>query len=241
MVESLDLALLPAEALAIDADCYIVVDVLRATTTIATLFARGLTDLVVCNDIQAARDRARDEGRILFGEVGGLPPEGFDYGNSPVEADRLLVAGKRAVLFTTNGTAALCALGERGGMVVTGAVSNAAAVVRFAAGYRRVVVVCAGNGGGTRFSQEDFVAAGAMIDRLAGSPTQPALGDAALLARVASRDAGLIATSTHAHLLTSLGLAEDVRFALKADTSAAVPQVVEIGPGWARLIDAASR
>jgi 2-phosphosulfolactate phosphatase len=240
-MESLDLALLPAEALAIDADCYIVVDVLRATTTIATLFARGMLDLVVCNDIQAARDRARDEVRILFGEVGGLPPEGFDYGNSPVEAERLLVAGKRGVLFTTNGTAALYALGARSDMVVTGALSNAAAVVRFAAGYSRVVLVCAGNGGGTRFSQEDFVAAGAIIDRLVGADTQASLGDAALLARVASRDAGLIATSKHAHLLTSLGLAEDVRFALKADTSQAVPQVAETGTGWALLVDAANR
>ncbi len=236
-MESVEVALLPAEALEIDADCYVVVDLLRATTTIVTLFERGLDDLVVCDRIKLARDRARDEGRILFGEVGGLPPEGFDHGNSPVEADRLDVAGKRAVLFTTNGTAALCALGGRG-MVLAGALANAGAVAEVATGYRRVVVVCAGNAGGTRFSLEDFAAAGAIVDRLARSDSPPSLGDAALLARAVSRDNDLIATSSHARSLKSLGLAEDVQFAARVDTSQAVPYVAETGPGWARLLDA---
>jgi len=239
-MESVDVALFPAEALTIEADCYIVVDVLRATTTIATLFARGLADLVVCDDIQLARDRALTEGRLLFGEVGGLPPEGFDHGNSPVEVDRLDVAGKRALLFTTNGTAALCALGARD-IVLTGALTNAAAVARAARNYRRVVVVCAGNGVGTRFSLEDFAAAGAIVERLARSDPPPALGDAALLARDASRNTDLIATSSHARLLTSLGLVDDVQFAMKADTSAAVPYVADSGAGWARLLDASKR
>jgi 2-phosphosulfolactate phosphatase len=239
-MKSVDVAILPAEALALEADCYIVVDVLRATTTIATLFERGLADLIVCNDIQLARDRARDEARILFGEVGGLPPEGFDHGNSPVEADSLPISGKRAVLFTTNGTSALCALGMRG-MVLTGALSNATAVARFAGDYRRVVVVCAGNGGGAGFSIEDFVAAGAIVKLLSHSEAPPALGDAALLAREISGDLRKIATSKHARALAALGLSEDILFATQPDTSTAVPHVAETGPGWARLVNAATR
>ncbi len=84
-MERLDVALLPSEALAIAADCYVVVDVLRATTTIATLFAHGLERLTCADDIERARGIARDRGALLFGEVQGLPPEGFDHGNSPAE------------------------------------------------------------------------------------------------------------------------------------------------------------
>src|SRR5688500_18674541 len=106
-MQSLEIALLPAEAQAIEADCYVVVDALRATTTAATLFARGLRDLVAVDSIEMARDLARRDGRMLFGEVDGHPPAGFDFGNSPVEASTARVEGRGAVLFTTNGTAAL--------------------------------------------------------------------------------------------------------------------------------------
>src|SRR5688572_26821218 len=113
MLKRIDVAVLPAEALSITADAYVVVDVLRASTTIAALFGRGLSDLVVVDDIEAARQLAARESRLLFGEVGGLRPDGFDYGNSPVEAQAAAVADRGAVLFTTNGTPALCSLGDR--------------------------------------------------------------------------------------------------------------------------------
>ena len=100
-----------------EADAFLVIDVLRATTTIATLFARGLADLLVFDSIEAARKRARAEGRILLGEVGGLPPKDFDYGNSPAEAATLELKGQGAALFTTNGTRALCASAGRGEVV----------------------------------------------------------------------------------------------------------------------------
>src|SRR5688572_14582039 len=103
-----DVAVLPSEASAIEADCYVVVDLLRATTTIAALFDARLRDLVVTGDIETAREVARRDGRLLFGEVGGLPPEGFDFGNSPLEVMAADLAGKDGVLFTTNGTLALC-------------------------------------------------------------------------------------------------------------------------------------
>jgi 2-phosphosulfolactate phosphatase len=153
--------MLPAEALEREADCYIVVDVLRATTTIAALFGAGLSSLLAVNEIELARERARSEGRLLFGEVDGFPPTGFDYGNSPLEAARAPVAGRGGALFTSNGTAALCKLAGRRA-VVTGAVVNVSAVVRFAVEFARVTIVCAGNHGGKVFSLEDF-AASAMI------------------------------------------------------------------------------
>jgi 2-phosphosulfolactate phosphatase len=252
VLESIELALLPAEAAAVDADCYLVVDVLRATTTIATLFGGGLTDLVVCDNIELARERALSDARLLFGEVGGLPPAGFDHGNSPVEARALDVTGRRAVLFTTNGTSALCALAARG-TVVAAALSNASAVAGAGARVRRVAVVCAGNAGGARFSLEDFAAGGAIVQRLVRLAPNAELGDAAALAMTATgyddmlaaglpqragRSNRLITGSRHARGLVGLGLGADVFFALEEDTSAAVPTVIETGTGWARLEDA---
>ena len=249
----LDLALLPAEATAIQADCYVTIDVLRATTTMATLFAHGLADLIAVDDLDTARRRAREENRILFGEVGGLPPEGFDYGNSPVEAASLDIAGKGAVLFTTNGTRALCALAGRGA-VITGAFANAGAAAVAAGAYEHVAIVCAGTDGGTRFALDDFATATRLVRLLTRAHPGVALGDAASMAselrayeemiassiqREPETGSGLVMAASHARHLAELGLAADIAYAVREDTSAAVPSVVEWGPGWARLEDGA--
>ena len=138
-----------------EADAFVVIDVLRATTTIATMFEQGLDDLLVLDDLAAARARAAAEQRLLFGEVGGLPPEGFDYGNSPVEAGALQLRGQRAALFTTNGTRALCGVAGRG-VVATAAFANLTAAGHWAAAFARVVLVCAGESSGTRFAPRRF-------------------------------------------------------------------------------------
>ncbi len=232
------------------ADAYVVVDVLRATTTIAVLFDRGLADLLVVDDIEGARTRAREEGRLLFGEVGGLRPDGFDYGNSPVEAQEAEVEGRGGVLFTTNGTTALCALGERAA-VYAGAPANASAIAHAVRGYERVVIVCAGTDGARRFALEDFAAAGLMVQAMQAVTTGVALGDAAALAlRIAARPPGatrgrnlpspaelLIASSEHARRTKELGFEEDVAFGARMDTASAVPWVEGCGPGWALLRD----
>lgn len=234
-----------------EADAFLVIDVLRATTTIATLFESGLTDLLVVDTIEAARERARAEGRTLFGEVGGLPPDGFDHGNSPAEAATLDLRGKGAVLFTTNGTSALCGAAGRG-EVAAGAFANAAAAARWAAEYERVALVCAGNSGGQRFSLEDFAAAARLVQLIARESPGLELGDAAGMAaeitgyedwiapglpQRTDRSARLVAGSHHAQGLKALGLDADIAFAAREDTSGAVPRVVEHGEGWALLRD----
>ncbi|MYD28802.1 MAG: 2-phosphosulfolactate phosphatase [Dehalococcoidia bacterium] len=249
MTKRLEVALLPSEAEAIEADAFLVIDVLRATTTIATLFEGGLADLLVVDDVEAARERARSEGRVLFGEVGGLPPEGFDYGNSPAEAAALDVRGQGAVLFTTNGTRAICGSAGRG-TVATGAFSNAGAAARWAARFDRVALVCAGNSGGKRFALEDFAAAARLVQLISRESPGLELGDAAGVAagltgyedwiapglpQRTDRSARLIAGAHHAQGLKALGLGADIAFAAREDTSAQVPRVAEHGKGWALL------
>src|SRR5438093_13553874 len=83
----------------------IVVDVLRASSSIVTLLERGARPVIAAGSIEEARSLyQRLPGFILCGERGGFPPAGFDYGNSPAEFFRLDLDGRSAILATSNGT-----------------------------------------------------------------------------------------------------------------------------------------
>lgn len=234
MLSRIDVAMTPAEAQALPrADCYLVIDVLRATTTIATLFARGLEELTVVTTVEEALAR-RAPGVLLFGERGGLRPEGFDYGNSPAEASTLELARRRGVLTTSNGTAALCAVAPLG-PTAAAALANLNAASSFAAEYESVMVVCAGNGGGARFSLEDFAVAARIVQHLHRTAAGIALGDGARAALEMADPVRLLSKSTHSELLRSLGFADDVAFSAVPDTSPAVPAVTAFGETWAVL------
>lgn len=114
----------------------IVVDVIRATTTLCVLFEHACRSVLVAPDIAAARaarsSLATTHAEVLLaGEIEGLPPAGFDYGNSPAEFARHDFEGCDVIFATTNGTRAIraCA-GSRA--VLTGALRNASAVTRAA-------------------------------------------------------------------------------------------------------------
>ena len=232
MPRTLEVALLPAEAIEIDADCYVVIDAFRATTTIATLFARGLRSLTACARIEDAHRLKAETGALLFGEVGGLAPPGFDHGNSPVEASSIQLADRAAVLFTTNGTAALVGMAAHG-VVLAGAFANATAIARATAEYHSVLLVCAGNAGGKRFALEDFAAAGAIARAMLVVDPSLAIADTARLAKETPPDRA--ARSNHADTLRALGLTADIAFAIRLDTANVAPRVVEHGDSWAKL------
>ncbi len=249
MTKQIDVAVLPSEIEALPADCYVVVDVLRATTTIATLFENGLTDLIVTGDLALAREIAARDSRILCGEVYGLPPEGFDIGNSPCEARAANVAGRGAVLYTTNGTPTLCAVAQKG-VCFAGALANISAVAQAVTGYEHVVIVCAGNAGGRRFAQEDFAVAGSFVRAIMRLDSAADTGDAAAIAmgltgyddwlraglpQQTATSPRLIGGSEHARKTIELGFAADVQFAMQPNTSTAVPIVTATGDGWARI------
>nr|ART36883.1 D194 [uncultured bacterium] len=243
-MQSLEIALLPAEAVAVEADCYIVIDALRATSTAAVLFGRGLVDLVAVESLELARELAARDGRLLFGEVDGVAPEGFQFGNSPVEASTADVAGRGAVLFTTNGTKAFCSLAARGAAVLGGALTNATAVVKAMAQADNVAIVCAGNAGGRRFALEDFFAAGAIASLAHAAYPEALLGDAARLGIAAAATADMaedFASTRHGQITAARGFAGDIAYAARLDLSTAVPVTLEFGKGWARLADLNAR
>src|SRR5438067_8213769 len=105
----ISVAFVPALARQAEGSVCIVIDVLRASSTLVTMFDRGCRVVVVTPDVASARAGIAGD-RLLCGEQGGLPPDGFDYGNSPAEFDRLDLADREAVFCTSNGTVALCAV-----------------------------------------------------------------------------------------------------------------------------------
>ena len=147
----------------------IIVDALRASATAAMLFHAGARRLLVVQELaQAFAARATMPDMLLFGERGGLPPEGFDYGNSPAEA--LPAAGRRVIFTTTTGAGRLVqAWGAAA--VMMGAPTNATAAVRAAlnqaaARSAELVIIPAGLMDDPAFdAQEDWVAAVALARR----------------------------------------------------------------------------
>ena len=134
----------------------VVIDVLRATTTIVYALAAGARAVVPCLTIEAAHERAAAMAAgtaLLAGERGGLAIPGFDLGNSPTEFTPEQVGGKYVVLTTTNGTKALlhCRAAEQ---VLVAALANLSALCGVLTDCPRVELVCAGTDG--HVTEEDL-------------------------------------------------------------------------------------
>ena len=217
----------------------VVIDVLRASTTMITALAHGAAGIVPVADVDEARRLAGELGPrvVLGGERGGLRISGFDLGNSPREYTAERVAGQTVVITTTNGTAALHASRDAAEIVV-GAIVNRRAVaeaVRRLAGDQGVVhLVCAGTDGVV--SAEDVLAAGAILDAAAADGRDDALDDAAREAlaffrRVAARGdvpATLVVEfcrSPGGANLVDLGMEADLPAAAAIDSLAVVPRL----------------
>jgi len=163
----------------------VVIDVLRATTTIIHAVAAGAREVIPCLEIDEARRAAANHPpgeALLGGERGGLKIEGFDLGNSPEEYNRATVGGKTVVLTTTNGTRAmmLCRQSKR---VLIGAFVNASAVARELMQEERVHLLCAGTEG--EITREDVLFAGRVADQLLrlAAASEPEQNDPCRIAR----------------------------------------------------------
>jgi len=205
----------------------VVVDVFRASTTIAAALAGGARFVLPVADVEQAMRLAEPyaENEVLLGgERDCRRIEGFHLGNSPREYTREVVAGKVVIFTTTNGTQALAAA-EGADAVFVGCFVNFNAVAEAVAGFDAVTVLCAGNNG--RLSLEDFTCAGGLVSRLAKKTSQ--LDDAALAARAAYKNFSdtltrSLMSTEHARRLADLGFRADLEFALKVDSIPVVPQ-----------------
>ena len=232
----------------------VVIDVLRATTTIAFALAAGAERIIPCGELDDAR-RLRDElaarrppvAALLGGERGGLPIEGFDFGNSPAEYTPHRVRGRTIAFTTTNGTQAMLPC-RQAARVLLGAFVNLRAVIAEVRGAERVHLLCAGTQG--EITREDVLAAGAIVHRLmrpddplaAGAWSRCELNDQARIARDAWQAAlppaelftssvprqwlaKTLAESKGGRNLTRVGLARDIADCADLDRFDVVPEL----------------
>lgn len=199
----------------------VVIDVLRATTTLTVALAKGAARVVPVADPLAALEwKRRDPAVLLCGERGGLKIPGFDLGNSPAEYTFQAVSGRTLVFASTNGSRAMLASAECG-VRRLGAFVNASAVAAAVADQPFVRLVCAGREGG--FSLEDAACAGWLCEALAARGARIDGGRARLAMALAPRDAAgartLLEGSAHGRALRALGpaFAADVEFCAGLD------------------------
>ena len=208
----------------------VVVDVLRATTTMIHALAAGCTAVRPCAEVEEARDLAGQmrAGRVLLGgEREGTAPPGFDLGNSPREYTPKVCRGTTLVLTTTNGTRALLRAAEADRTLVAAFVNYSAVCEQLRQEARPVHIVCAGTDGEPAL--EDTLLAGALVDFL--SEAGPAgLNDAARLAWDCFENhgrvlLGALELSRGGTQLRQLGYDDDIRAAAQVDQFALVPEL----------------
>jgi 2-phosphosulfolactate phosphatase len=213
------------DAAALVGTTVLIVDVLRASTTIIAALTHGAAAVVPVGDPALARRRAgavAGGGGVLAGERGGEMIAGFDLGNSPAAFAAARVAGRTVFFTTSNGTRALLAARAAAAVGIAALVNVSAAAAWALEAARDVVVVCAGERG--RTSLEDTVCAGLLVAGLAGAAPTARAGEAAAIARRYAADvARLAADSPWARHLQAAGHGHDVAACLRLDTTAAVP------------------
>ena len=203
----------------------VVVDVLRATSTITQALEAGYRRVLCCEGVEEARDLrdARGEG-VLGGERLAVIIPGFDLGNSPSEY--LAPRGETVILTTTNGTRAIVAAATRCGRVLAGSLLNLEAVTAAAkeAG-EDVTIVCAGREGG--FVLDDAYCAGRMVELLGGERTDSAEAAARLARSFVCAEEGLAASSSAENLRVN-GLAVDIAWCARESVCSVVPRLAGI-------------
>ena len=208
----------------------VVIDVLRATTTIIHALAAGCESVRPCLEVDEARSLAGGmrAGRVLLaGERGGKPLPGFDLGNSPREFTPKVCRGTTLVFTTTNGTRALLRAAEADRALVAGFVNYSAVCEQLRLDVRPLHIICAGTDG--EITLEDALLAGAFVDFLSEAGNVH-LNDAARLAWDCHENHGKVLDgaleiSRGGENLKQLGYDDDIRAAAQVDQFALVPEL----------------
>ncbi|HPU78098.1 MAG TPA: 2-phosphosulfolactate phosphatase [Thermosynergistes sp.] len=241
MEAQLDVILSPTEAFP-SCDIWLVVDVLRATTTMTIFFECGGKKILPVESVEEglALKRSLGSGWLLMGERKGLPPQGFDLGNSPLEVANACVSRyEGAIMTTTNGTRALLAAASTGAPVLIASARNALAAVDAALSLGSFIgIICAGRLG--RASLDDSACAGALVDIALEKEPKALLSDGARIVHSVWCNYGrnmeeALKDASHARFLLELGFGDDIRLACQLGASASVPKLAFVNERWTVL------
>ncbi|HEY3423951.1 MAG TPA: 2-phosphosulfolactate phosphatase [Negativicutes bacterium] len=212
------------------AECFmgytaVVIDVFRATTSIATAFYHGCHAIIPVETVEQAfaQKEAVYPEAILAGERQGLLIPGFQLGNSPQEYTCEKVKGRIIIMTTTNGTVALHKTLETPQVYTVGFVNAMAVCLKLQSENKNVVILCAGTEGS--FSLEDTLCAGLIADRLSSDAV---LTDKAMAVQGMYRGFRLnmlkrVAQSSHARYLAQIGFTQDIKLCMEQDIFAVTP------------------
>jgi 2-phosphosulfolactate phosphatase len=223
----------------LDGQTAVVIDLLRASTTICHALAEGAQEVIPCLEVDEAKQIAAQfsSGQaVLGGERDGVKIPGFDLGNSPEEYTPETVGGRSVVFTTTNGTRAMNACRGAARVFIGSFVCLSALCERFK-NVGPINLICAGTKG--KITREDVVCAGAIADRLLSSGTvgDDAINDQARIAWEAWRQAMPSSSLQHERLaltlrhsqggrnLIALGLQRDIDAAAQIDRFMIVPEL----------------
>ena len=221
----------------------VIVDVLRASTTVATALGNGAKTVIPLEGPDDVITRSKEFARsqtLLAGEQKMHPITGFDLGNSPQAFTPEVVEGKTILLTTTNGTRAL--LGVQGARdIVVASYVNFTAVLTLmkvaASSNTDIAIICAGEEGG--FTLEDAACAGRYVKAIpkrAGLAVNDAAAASVLIEKkYGDNIAKVFKESTHGQALQSAGFGDDLAAAAEVDSYPVVPiwqdrQITKLGP-----------
>lgn len=207
----------------------VIIDVLRATSTIATALYNKARQVIPVASVAECISLGKQTAGITAGERDGAIAEGLSYGNSPSEYPESFVGGKTLILTTTNGTKLLhMALDKGADEIVTGSFPNLSAVCDYLVASKKPVLLgCAAWKDKTNL--EDTLFAGAVINRIGShfSVVDDASQIAANLYQAAQGDLMQFMkdnNATHYHRLMNYGLEDDIRYCLTPDSANVLPK-----------------
>ncbi|MCS7073488.1 MAG: 2-phosphosulfolactate phosphatase [Bacteroidia bacterium] len=214
-------ALIPTYS--IEQSTVVVIDILRATTSICVAFDYGVSEMIPVETIEECKT-FKEQGFLGAAERNGHKIEGFDFGNSPYSYMRDDIRGKKVAITTTNGTQAIHAAASAKEIVI-GSFANLTVLTQYLKQTAQdVVLLCAG--WKLKMNLEDTIFAGALAEALL--PEFEPIEDAVTVARMLYREANrnkkfYLQHSTHYHKLMKMKLQQDVKYCLRQDTHPVLP------------------
>lgn len=204
----------------------VIIDVFRATSTIATALYNGAAKVIPVDSVAKCIELGKITGGITAGERDGKVVEGLQHGNSPAEYPREFIEGQTLVLTTTNGTKLLHMALERGAAhVITGSFPNLSAVCDYLLRENKNVILGC-SAWKDRVNLEDALFAGAVIQRVSEHFTIHC--DSSLMAAemygLHQKDMfSFIRKTTHWHRLAAFGLEKDLEYCVTPDVANVLP------------------